>query len=101
DRIRRESYWIALPAANVDITGRRGHIGDRYGKEGSQPHRQACGEPGQDAPNDAFHEPGKARRRPWSDIPAGPKIRERDQPDRRQPSPTDLADSSGTGFLLF
>jgi hypothetical protein len=37
----------------VVITRKHTRIGDAYGKEGSEPHRQACGESGSDAADDA------------------------------------------------
>src|ERR1700681_4301071 len=65
------------------ITGGSDHIDgrygrrteDHYGEKGPQSHRQACGEPRPDAAHDAVDEPGKARRRSRSHVPAGAKIR--------------------------
>src|SRR5215471_1986085 len=76
-------------------------VGDEYGKEGAQPNRQACGQPRAHASDDAWHEPGKARRCARFDISAGPEIRKGHQPDRRKPTSADLAYPPGAGLVLF
>ena len=88
-------------ATKVVITQSHTRIGDGYGKEGSEPHRQACGESGSDAADDAEYEPGKARRCAWLDVPAGLKIREGHKPDRRQPVATDFPDPPGSSCFLL
>src|SRR5690242_13440627 len=100
-RLARATNTGCLRAAKVVITRNHTRIGDGYGKEGSEPHRQACGESGSDAADDVGDESGKAWGCARLDLPAGPKIRKGHEPDRRQPVATDLPNPSGSGCILL
>src|SRR6516162_8706233 len=70
-------------------------------KEGSEPHRQACRQPGAHAPHYACDEPGKAGCRTWPHLPAGAEIRERHQPHRGQPVAANLPHPSGANSVFL
>src|SRR5260370_1092088 len=88
--IGRENATSSRPSAldikgSVDpITLDRGPIGEHYGQEGPESHRQARRQSRAHAPHDAVDEPGKARWRTGSHLPAGAEIREGNQPNRGQ-----------------
>src|SRR5690242_958222 len=100
-RLARATNTGCLRAAKVVITMNHTRIGDGYGKEGSEPHRQACGGSGSDAADDAEYEPGKAWGCARANLPAGPKIREGHEPDRRKPIAADFQHPPGSGCLFL
>src|SRR6516225_8641614 len=70
-------------------------------KEGSEPHRQACRQPGADAPHYACNEPGKVGCRTRPHLSAGAEIREGHQPHRSQPVAANLPNPSGASSVFL
>src|SRR6516162_4308097 len=70
-------------------------------KEGPEPHRPACRQPGADAPPDAGNEPGATGRCAGHHLPASAEMRERRQPHRGQPVAANLTYPSGASSVLL
>src|SRR5262245_52504547 len=74
---------------------------DDDGEEGAEPDRQACWRTRTHAPDDAWHESGKARRRAWPHFSAGAEIRKGRKPHWRKSLATDFAHPPGAGLVLL
>src|SRR5262249_44839818 len=70
-------------------------------KDGPEPHRPVCRQPGAYAPQDAWNEPGKAGWSTRPHLPAGAEIREGRQPHRGEPVATNLPCPSGASRVLL
>src|SRR5262249_48530298 len=70
-------------------------------KDGPEPHRPVCRQPGAYALQDACNEQGKAGWRTRAYLPAGAEIRERRQPHRGEPIAANVPYPTGVDRVLL